>query len=149
MAFEIAAGKGKKSIRPTMNVTPLVDVVLVLLIIFMVVTPLLTRHFWTSVPLKEDKAQPPPPPAQEPPPQLVLRVGKDGSIWLNREQVAQEELKEKLRRVFAARHDNTLFFDADGDVAYGRAMEILDVGRGGGALTIAVLTDPSPAPAAP
>src|SRR6185503_3220622 len=142
MAFEISSGKGKKSIRPTMNVTPLVDVVLVLLIIFMVVTPLLTRHFWTNVPLKEDKATPPPPPSQEPPPQLVLRVKKDGTVWLNTEQVQLDDLQDKLRRVFAARHDNMLFFDAEPDVAYGLAMHVLDVGRSGGALTIAVLTEP-------
>ena len=148
MAFAIPAGKGKKSIRPTMNVTPLVDVVLVLLIIFMVVTPLLTRHFWTNVPLKDDKNQPPPPPDREPPPQVVLQARGDGSIWINRDQIKAEELQEKLQRIFAARSDHMLFFDAEPECPYGRAIEVLDLARGGGALTIAVLTE-SPVVAAP
>lgn len=143
MAFEIQhTGTRKKFVRPAMNVTPLVDVVLVLLIIFMVVTPLLTRHFWTNVPQKEDKAQPPPPPSQEePPPQIVLSVRKDGSIRINKDTVPLAALPDRLRRIFGARRDNTLFFDAEGDVEYGRAIETLDAARAGGALTIAVLTE--------
>jgi biopolymer transport protein ExbD/biopolymer transport protein TolR len=61
MAFEVASpGKGKKKGRstPDMNVTPLVDVVLVLLIIFMVITPLLAKQFWVHVPERPDEAEP-------------------------------------------------------------------------------------------
>ncbi|RKH74484.1 biopolymer transporter ExbD, partial [Corallococcus sp. AB045] len=63
MAFDVGGNKGG-GVRPTMNVTPLVDVVLVLLIIFMVVTPLMTKNLWMNVPAKPDKKEdttPPPP----------------------------------------------------------------------------------------
>jgi len=120
-----------------MNVTPLVDVVLVLLIIFMVVTPMMTRRFWVNVPVKEEHPAPPPPGAPVP---LVLRVDAKGLLTLNQEALPPERLPGRLERVFAARADRTLFFDADDGAPYGRAVEALDLARAGGALTIAVLT---------
>ena len=135
-----AANKAGRKVRPTMNVTPLVDVVLVLLIIFMVMTPLMTRVLSVHVPTQaKDKAEEPPTPDQEV--QVVLTVMKDGSIFLNEEEVSPAELADKLRRKFAARADQTLFFDAEGDVPYGRAVEALDIARGIGLSTIAVLTE--------
>ena len=61
MGMDISTGP-KRSVRPSMNVAPLVDVVLVLLIIFMVITPMLTKQLTVNVPNKPDKAEPPPPP---------------------------------------------------------------------------------------
>jgi biopolymer transport protein TolR len=137
MAFEVAAGKGRRP-RPSMNVTPLVDVVLVLLIIFMIVTPLLTKRFWVHVPVKDDPAEPPPPDPSHVP--VVLTLRSDGSLSLNQEAIGAAELGRRLERVFAARGDRTLFFDAEPGARYGRAVEVMDLARGGGALTIAVLT---------
>ncbi len=136
MAFEVGAGSGRRP-RPSMNVTPLVDVVLVLLIIFMIVTPLLTKKFWVDVPVKDEPAD-----ARSSPPQVpvVLTLGADGSLRLNQERIEPAELGRRLERVFAARSDRTLFFDAEPGANYGRAVEAMDVARGGGALTIAVLT---------
>ena len=57
------------------------------------------------------------------------------------DQVQAGDLQDKLRRIFAARSDHILFFDAEADCPYGRAIEVLDLARGGGALTIAVLTE--------
>jgi biopolymer transport protein ExbD/biopolymer transport protein TolR len=136
MAFEVGAGGGRRP-RPSMNVTPLVDVVLVLLIIFMIVTPLLTKKFWVHVPVKEEQAEAPPPSPQVP---VVLTLGADGSLRLNQERVEPAELGRRLERVFAARADRTLFFDAEPGASYGRAVEAMDIARGGGAFTIAVLT---------
>jgi biopolymer transport protein ExbD len=138
MAFDLASS-GKRQRRPQMNVTPLVDVVLVLLIIFMVVTPMMTRRFWVDVPVKEEQPAPPPPGA---PVQLVLRLARDGTLRLNQEEIAAAELKGRLERVFGARSDRVLFFDADPKAPYGRAVEAMDLARGGGALTIAVITRP-------
>jgi biopolymer transport protein ExbD len=140
--MQVAGGQDKsgRKVRPNMNVTPLVDVVLVLLIIFMVMTPLMTRVLSVHVPTEaKDKSDEPPSPDQEV--QVVLTVMKDGSIFLNDEEVAQAELPDKLRRKFAAREDQTLFFDAEGDAPYGRAVEVLDIARGIGLSTIAVLTE--------
>lgn len=137
MAFEVGAKRGRRP-APSMNVTPLVDVVLVLLIIFMVVTPLLTRKFWVHVPVKDDPAAPPPPAAAQVP--VVLTLGADGSLRINQERIEPDELRGRLERVLAARADRTLFFDAEPGASYGPAVEAMDLARGAGAFTIAVLT---------
>jgi biopolymer transport protein ExbD/biopolymer transport protein TolR len=137
MAFEVGSGGDRRS-RPAMNVTPLVDVVLVLLIIFMIVTPLLTKRFWVHVPAKDDPAAAPPPISPQVP--VVLTLAADGSLRLNQERIEPADLAPRLGRVFAARSDRTLFFDAERGASYGRAVETMDVARGGGALTIAVFT---------
>jgi biopolymer transport protein ExbD/biopolymer transport protein TolR len=123
-----------------MNVTPLVDVVLVLLIIFMVVTPLLAKQFWLNLPKKDDSAKVAPPPSEKDQP-VVLTVGPDGAITINRQEVPRAELKERLSRIFAARSDNVLYFDADDEAVYSVAVEAMDAARMGGAKTIAVLTE--------
>ena len=139
MAIQLPGGKGERRVRPTMNVTPLVDVVLVLLIIFMVMTPLMTRVLSVHVPTPSKSAVPDGPDEE---PQVVLTVTSDGAIRLNQEEIADRDLPDKLRRVFAARADQTLFFDAAADAPYGRAVEVLDAARGTGLATIAVLTEP-------
>ena len=141
MAMDFGTGGGKKRRpRPEMNVTPLVDVVLVLLIIFMVVTPLLAKQFWISLPDQNDEQEPPP--DTEPP--LVVSVGSDGTIRINTEEVQAADLSSRLSRVLAARRSRTIFFDAADDADFGRAVEALDLARGGGATTIAVATDALP-----
>src|SRR5688572_23457782 len=115
MGMDLQSGP-KRSIRPTMNVAPLVDVVLVLLIIFMVITPMLTKQSTFLVPDKGDKnEEPPPPPSPDDEPQVVLWIDKDGGAHVGKELVADADLPTKLRRVFAARRDQRLFFDAVDD----------------------------------
>lgn len=140
MAIQLETGTSSRRVRPIMNVTPLVDVVLVLLIIFMVMTLHMTRVLSVHVPTQaKDTPEEPASPDREV--QVVLSVTADGAIFLNEEEVAQAELADKLRRKFAARADQTLFFDADDATPYGRAVEVLDVARGIGLSTIAVLTE--------
>ncbi len=135
MAFEVG---GRRGVRPSMNVTPLVDVVLVLLIIFMVVTPLLTKQLWLNVPPKPDEHQPPPPADALPP--LVLTLNRAG-LQLNGQNYAREELPLVLTRMLAARPDKVVFFDAQSDLPYGDALEVIDFVRGHGVETLAVLAD--------
>ena len=142
MAIQLESGKGARTVRPTMNVTPLVDVVLVLLIIFMVMTPLMVRVMSVNVPAGSDAGDAADAAAE----QVVLTVAADGSIRLGRELVDERALPDKLRRVFAAREDQTLFFDAADDAPYGRAVQVLDIARGTGLSTIAVVTEALPAP---
>ncbi|WP_164011318.1 ExbD/TolR family protein [Pyxidicoccus trucidator] len=137
MAFDVGGGKG--GLRPTMNVTPLVDVVLVLLIIFMVVTPLLTKQMWMNVPAKSDKQDPPPPPPDALPP-VVLTVDRAGVLRINREEVPREQVVARLQRMLNARPDKIVFFDASDDVPYGAAMDVLDLARGGD-ITVGVLPE--------
>ncbi len=138
MAFDLGGGK-KRGLSPSMNVTPLVDVVLVLLIIFMVVTPLLTKQMWMNVPAKSDKQDPPPPPPDALPP-VVLTVDKGGVLRINREEVPREQVVARLQRMLNARPDKIVFFDASDDVPYGAAMDVLDLARGGN-ITVGVLPD--------
>jgi biopolymer transport protein TolR len=141
---------GGGSLRSDINVTPLVDVVLVLLIIFMVITPLLTKNFWVHTPKQEKEEVTPEQANQDPTPPLVLRVAADRAVTVNGATVEVAELAERLKRMFAAREDHILFFDAADDAPYGFTVEVMDRAREGGAVTIAALTNalsaPSPAP---
>jgi biopolymer transport protein ExbD len=135
----MTVGGGGKSTAPEINVTPLVDVVLVLLIIFMVVTPLLTKKFWLHVPKQDERSENRPAPNDQEP--LVLSYRKDGVIKVNAQVIPRVDLQLRLSRMLAARPDNVVFFDADGDADYGEAVQVMDLARGSGAVTIAVLTE--------
>ena len=95
MAMDIGTSGGKPGrASPNMNVTPLVDVVLVLLIIFMVITPLLAKQFWIHLPNKIEKDQPPDTPDNNKP--VFVLVNKKGEIQINSEVVSKAEFSKKL-----------------------------------------------------
>jgi biopolymer transport protein ExbD len=139
MAFGNGSTTGD-DVVPQMNVTPLVDVVLVLLITFMVITPLLTKTFWIHTPAQRTEEVERERLADEQP--LVLRITRDGALRVNGADTTLEELPDRLRRMFAARDDHVLFFDADADAGYGLVMRALDGAREGGAVTLGMLTSP-------
>ena len=124
---------------PEMNVTPLVDVVLVLLIIFMVITPLLAKQFWLALPDKKEEQAPPPSPSDKQP--VVVTVTREGRIRINRDEVEDADFPTRLTRVLAAAGERTVFFDAHDRADFGRASQALDMARGAGATTIAVATE--------
>jgi biopolymer transport protein ExbD/biopolymer transport protein TolR len=148
MTTSTTSGKG---VAPQMNVTPLVDIVLVLLIIFMVITPLLSKQFWVHIPKQEKEEVKKEDLQNDPTPPLVLRVGAGRALSVNGSDLALEELAPRLKRMFAARDDHILFFDASDDASYGFTVEVMDQAREGGAVTIATLTNALTAqpPAAP
>ena len=133
MGMTVQQGKG---VRPEMNVTPLVDVVLVLLIIFMVVTPLLTKNFDVAVPKKEEGA--PPAVATKP---LILRLDREGSVHINDDVVSSANVVPRLRQELAMRNDGQIMFDADDGANYGAAVTLMDTARGAGAAVIAVMPE--------
>jgi biopolymer transport protein ExbD/biopolymer transport protein TolR len=139
MGMSIGSGAARTKARatPQMNVTPLVDVVLVLLIIFMVVTPLLTKQFWLQLPKQDTQAAPPPTDSKS----AVLTVKKDGTYAINGTELPKAELRDKIARVMAARTDKVLYFDAADDAPYASTVEAMDMARQGGAKTIAILTN--------
>jgi biopolymer transport protein ExbD/biopolymer transport protein TolR len=147
MAMTVGGGSGKGP-QPVMNVTPLVDVVLVLLIIFMVITPLLSKTFWLHTPKQEKEEVTKEEAGKDPDPPLVMRVGPDRSIQVNGVDVTFEEVADRLKRMFAAREDHILFFDAAADAEYGFTVSVMDRAREGGAVTIAALTESLSAQAA-
>lgn len=123
---------------PEMNVTPLVDVVLVLLIIFMVITPLLTKQFWLHLPTPNHDETPV---VNNGPPPVVVSVDAAGVMHLNRNVVTDTQLAGELRRVLANRGDRTVFFDADDAAPFEQASHAMDIARGAGASTIVVATE--------
>jgi len=127
---------GRSSAIAEINVTPFIDVLLVLLIIFMVVTPVATRGIDTALP-QESKESDPPPPSE----QLVLEVGSE-TLSLNRKPVASlSDLGEQLRSLMAARGDKTLFVRGSGAMRYGRLVDALDVARGAGVDRIGIMNE--------
>lgn len=136
-------GKGKPRPKPTINVTPLVDVILVVLIIFMLVVPMMMKTFWLNVPKvaeehkeeKPDEGQD----ADEAKKPLVMTVDKNGVIMVNRHTIARKELAERLPRLLAAKENKVLYFDADDDAPYGVAASAMDAARAGGAASIAIM----------
>src|SRR5262249_35969497 len=90
---------------------------------------------------RQEKEEITPDQPQDPDPPLVLRVGPDRSIQVNGAVIGLEELSARLKRMFAARDDHILFFDADDDTEYGFDVEVLDQARDAGAVTIAPLVE--------
>jgi biopolymer transport protein ExbD len=132
---------GTKKPVNDINVTPLIDVVLVLLIIFMVLTPLAEKQKFTRVPEYMPDAQPVPPDAV-PPDQTVLTVHADGSVMLNKQHMTLEEAMEKIGPAYDGRPSKVLFFNAEDKVKYDLAMKVLDAAHGVGVNTIGLMTDP-------
>ncbi len=149
MAMDTQAGGGPKNGRgkkgrahPEMNVTPLVDVVLVLLIIFMVVMPMLSENFWIHIPKKPTETEPPPTAQTDDPPPIVITVNAKGQIQINQDVLADPSFAPRLQRMLVAQGERKVYFDASDNVPFQRAMQVMDMARGGGAAHIAVMTDP-------
>ena len=132
------ANKKKASSTPTINITPLVDVVLVVLIIFMIVTPMVTKTFWLNLPPKDDNKEPAPPSDNKP---LVMTVDKSGVIRINTTVIAKNEVRDRVPRMLAAKDQKVLYFDAESDASYAAAIEAMDLSRAGGVKSIAILTE--------
>ncbi len=133
-------GSGKQP-KPVVNVTPLVDVALVVLIIFMVVTPMMTKTFWLNLPKKETTDKEPAKKTSEADKPLVMTIDSKGIIRVNKTALALEEIVERLPRMLAAKKRPVLYFDAADQVPYGKAVEAMDQARIGGARSIAIVTE--------
>ncbi|MEX1369413.1 MAG: biopolymer transporter ExbD [Nannocystaceae bacterium] len=137
----MSVGGGRKGrVEPQMNVTPLVDVVLVLLIIFMILAPVVTEAFAVRLPPKDDDKQEELDQANDPNKPLVLTVTDEGGYEVNAVDIEQIELSERLHRMFNARPDNVLYLDGEDEAPVGAVLRGVDLARKGGASPVVLIT---------
>jgi len=132
MAFEDQGGGAISSI----NVTPLVDVMLVLLVIFMVTAPILQQGVNINLPKVKAAALT----GEEQ--QLVVAVNRGGLVYLNDTQIALPELGAKLQAILKLRPDRQVFLRADQNVRYGDVMRVIAAVKGAGVERLGMVTEP-------
>jgi biopolymer transport protein TolR len=136
---------GSGSSMSTINVTPLVDVVLVLLIIFMVMVPVVQMGYLVKVP--------PPAPANLPPSavqdQIILRLAADGRVLINKEEMTMEQFPARIREILRGNTSKMVFFAGARENDYERTMQFLDLAQASGAKNIGIVVeDPMASPGA-
>jgi biopolymer transport protein ExbD len=136
MGMSVSTGGGVKA-EP--NVVPMIDVMLVLLIIFMVVTPALTSGFQATPPdgvnLKEH-------PEEET--DLVLGIDKYGQYFLDKQAIPNEKLGELLSSIYATRDDAILYIKADRDLEYSKVLEAMDIASKNGVRVVGAISEQTP-----
>jgi biopolymer transport protein TolR len=137
MAFRTESGGGARigSALAEINIIPLVDVVLVLLLIFMLTAPMMYRGIDVNLPRAAAK-----PTAVEE--RLVLTVTKDRRLYLNEKAILPGGLQDQLRQAFTGRTDKTLYLKADAGLAYGVVVETMDEVRRAGIERLGMVTEP-------
>ena len=137
MAFDVGTGDGRRigSTLAEINIIPLVDVVLVLLLIFMLTAPMMYRGIDVNLPRAAAK-----PTAVEE--RMVLTVTKEGGLYLNDRRVTPAGLDDALREAFRSRADKTLYLKADAGLSYGSVIEAMDRVRRAGIERLGMVTEP-------
>ena len=142
MGASMGGGSGRNNSRrfrnnrfTEINVTPMVDVMLVLLIIFMITAPMLTTGITVDLPDADASALP----GQDEP--LVLSIDKNGKLYLQETKVSEKELIAKLDAITGEKRDIRLFVQADRRLGYGAVMRVVGNLGGAGFTKVALMTD--------
>ena len=128
---------GGGSIKSDINVTPLVDVVLVLLIIFMVITPVVQMGYLVRVPPKAP-ANLPPSAIQD---QIILRLMPDNRMFINKDEIPPDQFPQRIREVLHGNQSKMVFFQGSPEVDYESTMKFLDTARENGAKNIGIIVE--------
>ena len=141
MALSVTSASAKSAVKADINVTPLIDVMLVLLIIFMIVTPIIAACFQATIPRSENPELRP-----EGPDEVRLGIDRDGKFFLDLgegpRQIKDEDLPARLENIYANRtKDKILFFKADQNIEFGRVQQAIEIARQAGARVVAAITE--------
>lgn len=134
---------GAGTVKSDINVTPLIDVILVLLIIFMVITPVVQMGYLVKVP---PKAPPQPVGAPSDPNQIIIRFTATGRAYINRDSMTIEQFPQRIASVLKGNTGKMVFFAGDPTASYEDTMNFLDTARAAGAHNIGIIAEELPIP---
>lgn len=135
----MSGGGDSRGMMAEINVTPFVDVMLVLLIIFMVTAPMMVQGMAVELPRAEA------PPLQSEEDQLILSIDAESKYYINDREFTKEELPAKLKAIHEANPDQAIFVKADGSLPYEKVMRLMSAAKNAGIGKVGLVTQPGSA----